>query len=168
MINFWVNVLPHAFCYLCALSNVTTYQKKKESNLNEQCFSVFLPHMLASLIADGSAGSVIIITIVCSLIMHRSAAAFHFCCSCIPTLWGWNRLSCFSSYYYFAHFYYWCCFLPPLFLLFFLLSYVFVFACVCCSFGVWVLYKLESGWQFCLFQFVCFINFKICNTFSII
>lgn len=80
--------------------------KKKESNLNEQCFSVFLPHMLASLIADGSAGSVIIITIVCSLIMHRSAAAFHFCCSCIPTLWGWNRLSCFSSYYYFAHFYY--------------------------------------------------------------
>lgn len=31
-----------------------------------------------------------------------------------------------------------------------------------------VLYKLESGWQFCLFQFVCFINFKICNKFSII
>lgn len=85
MIDFWVNVLPHAFCYLCAVSNET----KKKSYLNEQCFSVFLPHILASHNADGSAGSVIIITIVCSLIMHRLAAAILFCCSCIPTLWEW-------------------------------------------------------------------------------
>lgn len=58
-----------------------------------------LPHTLASLIADGSAGSVIIITIVCSLIMHRLAAADLLCCCSSGSVsappiqhpaWGWD------------------------------------------------------------------------------
>lgn len=86
---------------------------------------------------------------------------------CCRTKVGWIHLPSEFITYYFAR-----CLLLKIFCccLCFCISYkCSCFACFCIVFIVlWMLYKLESGWQFCLFQFVCFINFKICNKFPII